>query len=311
MRILMTGGTGLLGRPLCQSLIAEGHDVAVVSRRPDRAQLAFGGTHDGHLSFVRWTADESPREWAHLVDGWDAVVNLAGEPIGDRRWTAALKQRLYDSRILMTRGLVRGILAAARPPRLLVNASAVGYYGSRGDQVLTETAAAGSDFLAQLCGDWEKAALEATAGGTKVAMLRTGLVLSAQGGALAKMVTPFKLGVGGRFGDGRQYMSWIHVHDWLGLAKGVVTYELDGAFNLTAPAPVTNGEFVRELGRALGRPAFLAVPAFALKLALGEMGEALLLSSQRAVPQRALDQGYQFEFPTLDQALPAALTLTP
>jgi uncharacterized protein (TIGR01777 family) len=307
MRIMMTGGTGFLGRPLCHALLDDGHDVGVVSRRPDQAQEDLIRSQRGSLSFLKWTANESPREWARLVDGWDAIVNLAGESIAEHRWTDDVKQRLYDSRILLTRGLVRGILAASRPPRLLVNGSAVGYYGSRGADILAESSSPGSDFLAQLCVDWEKAALEAKTAVTKVALLRTGVVIAASGGALAKMLTPFKLGVGGQIGNGQQYMSWIHRRDWIALAKGVITYELEGAFNLTAPTPVTNSEFVRELGKALGRPAALPMPAFALKLALGEMGEALLLSSQRAIPQRALDQGYQFDFPSLAQALPAAL----
>lgn len=311
MRVLITGGTGFLGRPLGQALLADQHDLTLLSRRPDDALRLMGGNHGGRLTVARWSADDSPREWAKLVNHHDVVVNLAGESIGDHRWTAAVKQRLYDSRILLTRGLARGIQTASQPPALLVSGSAVGYYGSRSDQVLTETSKPGSDFLAQICVDWEKAALDAASATTKVAVLRTGVVLGENGGALSRMLTPFRLGVGGPIGDGRQFMSWIHRHDWLALVKGIISYQFDGVFNLTAPTPVTNREFARELGKAMGRPAIMPLPAFAVKLAFGEMGDALLLSSQRAVPQRALDQGYQFDFPTIARALPAALSGKP
>lgn len=311
MRILVTGGTGLLGRPLCLGLLADGHDITLVSRSPNRALSSFGGSRGGKLSAVRWTDQDSPREWVRLVDGYDVIVNLAGESIGDSRWNPAVKQRLYDSRILITKGLARGIREASAPPTLLVSGSAIGYYGSRGDAVLDESSSAGTDFLAQICVDWETAAREAQSTTTKVAILRTGVVLAGHGGALAKMLTPFKIGLGGPIGSGQQYMSWIHLHDWIALAKGVVTYGFEGVFNLTAPTPVTNREFTRELGRALGRPAVVPLPTFAVKLALGEMGEALLLASQRVVPTRALSQGYQFDFPTLARALPSALALKP
>jgi hypothetical protein len=268
---------------------------------------AAGWARGGDVSQAGWTATDEVTGWGHLVDQADAVVNLAGESIGDRRWSDARKQRLIDSRVVATRGIGRALQDASRRSRVLINASAVGYYGSRADEVLSESSAPGGDFLARVCIAWEDEARRAAAGDTRLALLRTGLVLDRQGGALARMLLPFRLGLGGPVGPGTQYWSWVHRADWVAMVRWLLEGAHEGAFNLTAPAPVTNLDFSRALGQALGRPALLTAPAFALRLALGEMADALLLSSQRAVPQRAIDLGFRFAHVDLRSALDAIL----
>jgi len=276
MKVLVAGGTGFLGRPLAAALAADGHQVAALPR----------GSTDG-------------------VDGADAVVNLAGESIAGRRWSAGQKQRILDSRIETTRRLVDAIRSAARPPRVLVSQSAVGYYGPRGDELVTEQSGPGADFLAGVCVAWESEAMRA-ADRTRVVCLRTGLVLERDGGALPRMLPPFRLGVGGPAGSGRQYWPWIHRADWIALVRWSIDRDVvDGALNATAPTPVTNGAFAAALGRALHRPAFMPAPAFALKLLLGEMADAMLLSGQRVVPEKAQRMSFSFRYSTLDRALDA------
>jgi hypothetical protein len=299
MPILIAGGTGLLGSSLARALRARGHAITVPTRRVDRARQR-AGPGDG-LTFVPWPGHHDT-SWTPLVETHEVIVNLVGESIAGGRWTAARKARLRDSRVGPTRAIARAIAAAPTPPRLLVSASAVGYYGSRGDEVLTETSAPGDDFLATLAVDWEQAALDVADAATGVALVRTGVVLSRRDGVLARLLLPFRLGLGGRVGSGRQYMSWVHEDDWVSLVCEVVTRGHQGVMNATAPTPVTNAVFARELGRALNRPAILPAPAFALRLALGEMADALLLSSQRAVPQRALELGFAFAYPTIREA---------
>lgn len=295
MRLVLAGATGFLGGPLARALRADGHDVAVLTR-----QRAAGA------GAVRWQPDGTAGEWASVVDGADAIVNLAGEPIAARRWTAAQKQRIRQSRVLATRSLVAAIHRAARAPRLLVSGSGVGYYGDCGSAVVTEETGPGSDFLADVSRAWEVEAAAAERAGTRVVLVRTGIVLERDGGALKEMMRPFRLCAGGPLGSGRQYMPWIHREDWIALARYLLHHEqARGAFNATAPAPVTNEEFTRALGRAMRRPAFLRAPAFALNLALGEMAGPLLLTGQRAVPARALAMGFAFKYPTLDEALTA------
>ena len=305
MRLIVAGGTGFLGQPLCERLAGAGHEVVVLSRRPptdaDAAQAGWIGRPG--IRTLRWTAEASTSGWAACVDGADAIVNLAGESIADKRWSEEQKVRLERSRVDTTRALVSAIRAAPRPPRLLVSGSAIGYYGSRGDEILTEVSAPGDDFLARLSVKWEAEALRARETGTRVALLRTGIVLASDGGALAKMLTPFRLGVGGPLGTGNQYMSWIHREDWLALVEWIVADERAGPFNLTAPTPETNAAFARALGVALGRPAIMRAPAFALRLAMGEMADALLLSSQRVMPERATAAGFTFTYQTLASAL--------
>ena len=231
------------------------------------------------------------------------VVNLSGESLAGRRWSVAQKQRILDSRVETTHRLTDAIRGAAKPPRAFVSASAVGYYGPHGDDVLTESAGPGDDFLARVCGAWESEATRAV-DRTRVVCLRSGLVLDRNGGALRQMLPPFWFGVGGPVGSGRQYWSWIHLADWVALARWAIVNEaVDGALNATAPVPVTNGEFASALGRAMHRPAFLPAPAFALRLLLGEMADALLLSGQRAVPDKAQRLGFVFTYARIEEVL--------
>ncbi|HVX65740.1 MAG TPA: TIGR01777 family oxidoreductase [Bryobacteraceae bacterium] len=273
MNIALTGSSGFMGRALTARLETGGHRVLPLRLR------------------------EAP-----AVPPCDAVVHLAGEPIA-QRWTAAAKQRIRESRVEATRALVAQLAKLERTPRVLVAASAIGIYGSRGDEVLTEASAPGSDFLAELCVAWEQAAREAAAFGVRVVSVRFGIVLGREGGALARMLLPFRLGVGGRLGSGRQWMSWIHLEDALGLVEFALGADrVSGPLNATAPNPVTNAEFTRRLAAALHRPAFTPAPAFALKLMFGEMA-GMLLDSQRVEPHAALAAGYAFRYPDLGPAL--------
>ena len=295
MRIVIAGATGFLGRALVSALARERHDMVVLSRRDS----ALPGTRT-----VIWNPDGSASDWARAIDGTDAVINLAGEPIAGTRWTAAVKARIRSSRVDATRSLASAIAGAAQPPRVFVSGSAVGYYGSRGDERLTESSSPGQDFLSDVCVAWEREAVAARSPRTRVVLLRTGLVIGRGGGALQPMLLPFRLGVGGPLGSGRQYWPWIHLDDWVAMVCWALTApRLDGPLNVTAPEPVTNAAFTRALGRALHRPAVLPAPAFALRLALGEMADALLLSGQRAVPERALQEGFVFGQPELGPAL--------
>jgi len=293
MRIVVSGATGFLGRPLVQALRADGHTVVGLTR-----------SHAASGDLVAWRPDGTTGDWARHLDGTDGVINLSGESIGGRRWTRKQKARIHDSRILATRSIVTAVRSLARPPRFLLNASGVGYYGFRDDEIITEESGPGPDFLATVCREWEAEAMGAEKAGTRVAVARSGVVLYRDGGVLEQMARPFKWFVGGRLGPGRQYVSWIHREDWIALVRFLLgSEESRGAFNATAPAPVTNAELTEVLARALHRPAFMRAPAFALKLALGEMAEALLLASQRAVPARALDAGFAFKYPTLSEAV--------
>ncbi|MEQ4576372.1 MAG: TIGR01777 family oxidoreductase [Gammaproteobacteria bacterium] len=291
MHVLVTGGTGFIGRLLCARLHEAGHAVSVLTRDPARAQVP------GARLVVA----------LEQAEGVDAVVNLAGASLFDRRWTDAYKQVLRASRIDGTRRLVAWMARQPAPPRVLVSGSAIGWYGPRDDAPLDETAAPGEDFAAWLCRDWEAEAMRATALGVRTCLLRTGIVLDRGGGALEKTLPPFRFGLGGPMGDGRQWMSWIHREDLVRLAIWLIGQPgAQGAFNGTAPGPVANGVFARTLGTVLRRPARLRVPGFALRLALGEMA-GLLLAGQRVLPTRALDAGFAFLHPGLEGALRASL----
>jgi len=299
MRITIAGGTGFLGRPLAEALVRDGHTGTILTRAPESQSPVPG------LDLVAWTPDGNAGAWAAAVDGSDAVVNLSGESIAGGRWTPERKQRIRESRVLATRSLVRAIAMAHKPPRVLVSGSAVGYYGPLGDETVSEDHPAGRDFLAEVCQAWESEARSAASHG-RVVLVRTGLVLARDGGALPRMLPPFWVGAGGPVGSGRQYWPWIHRTDWINvirwaLGSGIV----EGAINATAPNPVTNAAFAKALGQALGRPAVLPAPAFALKLLLGEMADALLLSGQRAVPAKAERLGFSFAYPALSDALHA------
>ena len=292
MRVTLTGAGGLIGSRLLAMLRARGDEVTVLSR-------------SGGGGAVRWDplAEIAPAE---ALEGRDAVVHLAGEPIA-QRWTPAVREAIRTSRTEGTANLVAALAGLTQRPRVLVSANAVGYYGDRGAERLTEDSPAGADWLAQVCVAWQNAALGARASGLRVCVLRTGVVLDSAGGALAKMLPPFRLGVGGPVAGGRQYVSWIALDDLVGLYLAAIDDDrFDGPFNATAPAPVTNAELSRALGRALHRPAVLPVPAAALKLLYGDMAE-IVTDSQNAVPARALELGHRFEHTGLAEALQAAL----
>ncbi len=302
MRTVIAGATGFLGRALVGTLRDDGHDVVVLTR-----DARAGADPDT----VQWTPDGEVGEWARALDGADAVVNLAGAPIAARRWTRAQKQRILDSRVLATRSLARAIGRARHPPHVFVSGSGVGYYGSRGDEIVTEDTAPGNDFLAEVCQAWEAEAMAAGGGGTRVALVRTGLVLARDGGALQQMKRPFAFFAGGVLGSGRQYLPWIHRDDWVGIVRMLLqSGDARGPFNGTGPSPVTNENFTRALARAMRRPALMRMPGFVLKAALGEMAESLLLTGQRAVPARALAMGYRFTYATIDEALAAIFAST-
>jgi uncharacterized protein (TIGR01777 family) len=288
---------------LSDALIKERHSVVVLTR--GNAQAASVG----QPRRVRWTPDGGAGEWVAEIDDADAVVNLAGESIAARRWSRRQKERILDSRLRATASLVEAIRGARTPPSVLISGSAVGFYGPLGDQVVGEDHSPGADFLSHVCVKWEAEASRAESARTRVVLVRTGLVLDKNGGALPRMVLPFKVFAGGPIGSGRQYMPWIHWADWVGLVRwALVTTMATGAMNATAPSPVTNAEFVRSLGRSIGRPALLPAPGFALKLLLGEMAEGLLLTGQRAVPRKAQNLGFEFQHPVLDEALHSIFT---
>jgi len=297
MAILIAGGTGFLGKALAGALSADGESVIVLTRGAGSSATVPART-------VAWTPDGSAGPWAAAVSGATAVINLAGESIAGKRWTAAQKTRILESRVQATRSLVAAIAAAPFPPPVFVSGSAVGYYGPLGDEIATEEHAPGSDFLAEVCVRWEQEAVRASSARTRVVTIRTGLVLERDGGALPQMLPPFRFGAGGPVGSGRQYWPWIHRQDWVDLVRFAIrTPSVVGPINLTAPKPVTNAEFARALGRALHRPSLLPAPGFALKLLLGEMADALLLSGQRAIPAKAEQFGYRFAFPDVVAAL--------
>jgi len=300
VRIVVAGGTGFLGRPLVDALARVDHQVTVLSRgNADESRR-------NRSRSIAWLPDGTAGAWASEIDGADVVINLAGEPIAAKRWTTDQKKRIAESRRLATRSITAAINAAAAPPSLLVNGSAVGYYGPCGDEVLTEDAAAGHDFLANVCTMWEAEAQAAASNRTRVVMVRTGIVLEKDGGALPPMLPPFRFGAGGPVGSGRQYWPWIHRADWIGLLQWILqTAAVTGAVNATAPNPVSNAEFAHTLGRVMHRPSLLPAPGFALRVLLGEMADGLLLSGQRAIPRRAEQGGYTFRYRQLDEALAA------
>lgn len=290
MKITLTGATGFIGGHLVKALIARGHELAILTRHPRAG---------ANPRYFAWDAASVPPPEA--MDA-DAIIHLAGEPVA-QRWTGEVKRRIRASRIEGTRAVVDGIAAARRKPKVLMSASAIGIYGSRGDEVLTEQSPAGSGFLEDVTIEWERESARANGAGVRVVNPRIGIVLGRGGGALARMLPPFKAGAGGRLGSGHQWMSWIHIDDVTGLILFALENEgLRGALNLTAPNPVTNADFTAALAAALRRPALFPAPVFALKLLFGEMAE-VLLSSQRVIPQVALDAGYRFAYPELGPAL--------
>ena len=300
MNIVVTGGTGFIGHALVEELARAGHDVVVLSRRPHSAAQP-------QVRYVEWDA-RSVGPWHEAVAAADAVVNLAGEPIAEGRWTTARKRILVESRILSTRLLVDAIATRPRPLPVLISASGIGYYGPQDDRALDERSPLGEGFLAQLSAAWEAEALRAGQYGTRVVLLRTGMVLERDGGALPKMMLPFRMFAGGPVLPGTQWVSWIHRADHIGLIQWAIhTPNLSGPVNAVAPASVTMHAFCDTLGKVLHRPSWLPVPGLALRLALGELG-TLMTTGQRVGPVKAQDGGYTFRYPTLEPALRAIMT---
>jgi uncharacterized protein (TIGR01777 family) len=299
MRIFITGGTGFIGRALCKALLQAGHQLTVLSRRPQTVAMKCGAGVEALDGLDGWTPD------LHF----DAVINLAGEPIIGQRWTERRKQILWDSRVTLTRQLLEKIAQAEVKPAVLISGSAVGVYGNQGDTVLDESSPGRNGFGQRLCAAWEASAKQAEVLNIRVCILRTGLVIGRQGGFLQKMRLPFKLGLGGRIGDGRQWMSWIHRDDHVAMTLFLLNSpSLAGVFNATAPHPVTNAEFTECLAALLKRPARLPVPAWLLRLGAGEMAE-LLLGGQRVLPKRMQAENFRFAFETLEPALREALEI--
>ncbi|ANS43956.1 TIGR01777 family oxidoreductase [Serratia inhibens] len=293
MRILITGATGLIGSSLTQRLLSLSHSITVLTRDVQRAREGFGE----QVSYWSTLQDQTS------LDGFDAVINLAGEPIADKRWSKAQKERLCHSRWDLTERLAALINAGSSPPGVLISGSAAGYYGDQGQAVVTEDEAPHDEFTHQLCQRWESLALQAQSDATRVCLLRTGVVLASKGGALAKMLPPFRLGLGGPIGNGRQYLPWIHLDDMVnGILYLLEHATLQGPFNMVAPYPVHNEQFAAQLANVLDRPAFLRVPAFAMRLLMGEAA-VLVIGGQRAVPKRLEEAGFGFRFLDLEQAL--------
>ena len=307
MRVLIAGGSGLIGLALATELAGHGYEVVVLSRRPSAVLPA--GLPEG-VRVAGWDG-RTAEGWGGLVDGARAVVNLAGSNLAEGRWTAERKKSILQSRLDAGRAVVQAVQQAAHRPPVVIQASAVGYYGPHGDEELVETAPAGSDFLAQVCVEWERSTADLLDVAVRQLVIRSGLVLSGNGGSLSRMLLPFRLFVGGPLGSGRQWFSWIHIADEVAALRFLIETEgVLGPFNLTAPLPLSNRDFARALGRATRRPAFMPVPASVLRLVFGEMS-AVLLEGQRVLPRRLLALGFRFRFPTLDGALRDLLGSSP
>lgn len=305
MRVIVIGGTGFIGSHLVRRIIDTGLDVVVLSRRPAKVAEVF----KRHVIGLGWDG-ESGDGWGHMVDAGTIIVNLAGAGIADGRWTASRKQQILESRVRAGRAVVDAVERADEKPALVIQGSAVGYYGPQGtDEISDLEERSGKGFLAGVVRDWEQSTSELDHMNVPRAIIRTGIVLG-QGGALAKMLTPFKLGLGGVFGSGEQGMSWIHIDDQVGGMLHIMQHKLTGVFNLSAPNPASNRKFTKALGRALSRPTLLSVPGFALKFVLGQLAEEALLSGQYCLPNRLEDSGYTFRYPDLDAALSEVLKET-
>jgi hypothetical protein len=302
MKLVITGASGFIGTLLCQQLLQQGHTLTLFTRAAPREP------NTGVKRWHHWTPG-TLRDWDTELDGADGVINLAGEPIAEKKWTATQRRRLEKSRVDATRVLVQGCAKAKQKPKFLINASAVGYYGPHGDDIITEEAPSGGDFLGQLCHNWEAEAKQAEHLGMRVVLLRTGIVLGRGGGALRKMVPPFKWFSGGPLGSGKQWMSWIHLEDQVRLILYLIeNHQAAGPINATAPNPERNKDFSRALGKVLHRPSWMPVPGFLLRIGLGDMAD-MLLTGQRVVPAAAQKLGFEFRYPTLPEALRACMPL--
>jgi len=296
MRVLITGASGLVGRELQKSFAAKGYDMLLASR-----------SEPADEQHIQWTVEEGFTE-PEKLEGLDAVVHLAGENVSGLRWTDEKKRAIRDSRVLGTRNVVAAISRLKDKPKVFVASSAIGFYGERGDEEITESSAAGDNFLAEVSKAWESESRRAEDAGIRTVVLRTGIVLTKEGGALGTMLTPFKLGVGGVIGSGKQWMSWISMEDHIAVINYVIENEnIRGAVNSVSPNPVTNEEFTKTLGDVLYRPTFLPLPEFAVSMVFGEMGDALLLASTKVLPKRLEDAGFHFKYPQLKPAIENAI----
>jgi hypothetical protein len=303
MRIVIAGGTGLIGRPLVSTLLGDGHDIVVLSRNPDKYRAIL----PEKVLLVPWDA-QTAGKWSRELDGADAIINLAGENLaGDNflpgRWTEQKKRRVRESRINAGSAIVEGMKAVENKPQLLIQSSAVGYYGPGGDDIVTEKTPPGEDFLSMLCVEWEASSAEVESLGVRRAVIRTGLVLTPDGGPLAREILLFKLYSGGYFGDGKQWWPWIHMDDVIRSIQFLLDdNQAIGPFNLAAPNPVTNRDFGQIMGKVMGKPALVPVPRFALNIVVGEVA-TIVADGQRAVPEKLIDQGFTFRFTELEPAL--------
>lgn len=305
MKVAVTGATGFVGSRLVERLQQEGHQVLVLTRNPERARRLFPTAKFSSVEIVSYQPLESG-DWQAQLSGCEGVVNLAGAPIAESRWTPERKQEIVDSRKLGTEKIVEAIAQASPRPVVLVNSSAIGYYGTSETATFDETSPAGTDFLAQVCRDWEAAAAQVKQFGTRLVILRTGIVIG-KGGAIAKMVPPFQIFAGGPLGTGKQWFSWIHIDDLVSLILTALTQSsLEGVFNATAPQPVRMVELCQTLGEILNRPSWLPVPAFALEALLGDAAK-VVLEGQQVLPKRAEATGFNYQYPTVKQALKNAL----
>ena len=292
MKVLISGAKGLVGDALGKSLAKDGHEILSLVRRPSN-----------NKSEIEWDPNKGTLD-AQLLEGMDVVIHLAGESIASGRWTDEKKQKIFDSRVKGTTLLSEALAQLSAPPATFISASAIGFYGNRGDELLTEQSAPGHDFLADVCIAWEKATSAAEAKGIRTIHTRFGIILDPKGGALSQMLTPFRMGVGGKVGDGKQWISWIALADVTrGLNCLIEKTAIKGPVNFVAPHPVTNAEFTKVLGRAVSRPTIFPMPAFGARLVFGEMADALLLSSTKVQPKVLREHGFEFEFPTLQAAL--------
>jgi uncharacterized protein (TIGR01777 family) len=293
MKVLISGASGLVGTAVADALRKDGHTVGQMVRT--------GGT--ARAGDARWDPASGTADLA-AMEGADAVICLSGANVGEDRWTAGRKRVLRSSRVDLTRVLVDSLGRLKQKPRVFIAASAIGFYGNRGDEILTESSTAGNDFIAQLARDWETESMRAEGAGIRTVILRFAVILSPKGGALARMVLPFKLGAGGRLGSGKQWMSWVALEDVMEIVRGAIADErMRGPINVAAPGPVQNAEFTRVLARVLHRPAIFPAPAFVLRIALGEMADGLLLASQRVIPEKLCAAGYRFRYENLESAL--------
>jgi len=296
MRVIITGGSGLIGWALTENLAKDGHEVIVLSRNPEVVKNLPGGARA-----EKWDG-RSAQGWGKFVDGADAIVNLAGATISDR-WSDARKKVIRESRVNAGKAIVEAVKAAEKKPGVVIQSSAVGYYGPRGAEEITEDSSAGNDFLASVCKEWEASTAELDGMSIRRPIIRTGVVLSKDGGALPKMLLPIKMFIGGPLGNGRQYFPWIHLQDEVAAIRFLIeNKKANGVYNLSAPQPLTNKEFTQAIGKVLNRPTFMPVPAFAMQLLFGEMS-TLLLDGQREVPQRLMKEGFKFQFSDAEAAL--------